>query len=222
MEYRVLATDYDGTLATDGVVDAPTLAALQRYREAGGRLLLVTGRELGDLQRVFPAVAIFDGVVAENGAVFCQPTRERVELLGEPIPEEFVAALVAQQVSPIIRGQVLVATWQPHGDIVQQTIQLMGLDARVILNKRAVMVLPAGVDKGTGLQAALRELDVAAQEVVGIGDAENDLDLLLNCGLAVAVENALPELKDKAHRITAQPRGAGVRELVDWLLSTHL
>lgn len=222
MEYRVLATDYDGTLATDGVVDAPTLAALQRYREAGGYLLLVTGRELGDLQRVFPAVGIFDGVVAENGAVFFQPTRERVELLGEPIPEEFVAALVAQQVSPITQGQVLVATWQPHGDIVQQTIQLMGLDARVILNKRAVMVLPAGVDKGTGLQAALRELDVAAQEVVGIGDAENDLDLLLNCGLAVAVENALPELKDKAHRVTTQPRSAGVRELVDWLLNTHL
>lgn len=149
MEYRVLATDYDGTLATDGVVDAPTLAALQRYREAGGRLLLVTGRELGDLQRVFPAVGIFDGVVAENGAVFCQPARERVELLGEPIPEEFVAALVAQQVSPITQGQVLVATWQPHGDIVQQTIQSMGLDARVILNKRAVCY-PPELTRGLG------------------------------------------------------------------------
>lgn len=220
MRYRAIATDYDGTLATDGLVDATTLAALHRYREAGGRLLLVTGRELADLQKVFPAVDIFDGVVAENGAVFFQPSSNRVELLGEPLPEEFVSVLVAQQVSPISKGQVLVATWQPHAEIVQQTIQTMGLNAQVILNKQAVMVLPGGVNKASGLQTALTKLELALHEVAGIGDAENDRDLLLNCGLAVAVENALPELKAIAHRVTTQPRGAGVRELINWILNT--
>jgi hydroxymethylpyrimidine pyrophosphatase-like HAD family hydrolase len=219
MRYRAIATDYDGTLATDGLVDALTLAALHRYREAGGQLLLVTGRELADLQRVFPAVGMFDGVVAENGAVFFQPSSERVELLGEPLPEEFVSVLVTQKVSPISRGQVLVATWQPHEAIVEQTIQAMGLNAQVILNKRAVMVLPAGVNKATGLQTALKKLKLVLHEVAAIGDAENDRDLLLHCGLAVAVENALPELKAIAHRVTTQPRGAGVQELIDWILS---
>lgn len=218
MQYRAIATDYDGTLATDGVVDAITLATLQRYRDSGGRLLLVTGRELADLRRVFPPIALFDGVVAENGAVFYQPTSDRVKLLGKPLPEEFVATLVSRQVSPVNRGQVLVATWQPHGDIVEQTIQDMGLDARVIYNKRAIMVMPGGVNKATGLGVALAELGIPFDEVAAIGDAENDRDLLLSCGLAVAVENALPELKAIAHRVTAQPRGAGVRELVDWLL----
>lgn len=218
MQYRAIATDFDGTLATDGVVDAITLATLQRYRDSGGRLLLVTGRELADLRRVFPPIARFDGVVAENGAVFYQPASDRVKLLGKPLPEEFVATLVSRQVSPISRGQVLVATWQPHGDIVEQTIQDMGLDARVIYNKRAIMVLPGGVNKATGLGVALAELGIPFDEVAAIGDAENDRDLLLSCGLAVAVENALPELKAIAHRVMAQPRGAGVRELIHWLL----
>ena len=63
MKYRAIATDYDGTLATEGRVADTTLAALKRYQQAGGLLLMVTGRELTDLQNAFSALAIFDGVV---------------------------------------------------------------------------------------------------------------------------------------------------------------
>ena len=45
MHYRALATDYDGTIADDGVVDKPTLAALERLRDGARRLILVTGRD---------------------------------------------------------------------------------------------------------------------------------------------------------------------------------
>ena len=214
MRYWASATDYDGILATDGCVDAATLAALQRYRDAGGQLLMVTGRELSDLQQAFPAVAAFDGVVAENGAIFYHPPTGQVQCLGEPLPEAFVSALVNQQVSPIHRCRVMVATWEPHGQIVQETLETMGLNAQISFNKGAVMVLPTGVNQTTGLQAALAALDLSADTVVGIGDAENDRDLLLHCGLAVAVENVLPALKEIAHHVATQPRG----ELVDWIL----
>lgn len=53
MRYFVLATDYDGTLATDGRVSDETIAALKRLRLSGRKLILVTGRELEDLQRAF-------------------------------------------------------------------------------------------------------------------------------------------------------------------------
>ena len=219
MRYLAIATDYDGTLATNGKVAPETLAALHCYRKAGGRLVLVTGRELADLQQIFPEVGIFDGVVAENGAVFYQPCSDRLRLLGEPLPEDLFSALVAKQVNPIRQGQVLIATWQPHEATVIETIQTMGLNAQIIMNKRAVMVLPAGVNKATGLSFALEALELASDEVAGIGDAENDRDLLLHCGLGVAVENALPDLKKISDRVTTQSRGAGVQELVDWILS---
>ena len=53
MRYRVLACDYDGTLARHGHVEAATLDALKRLKESGRKLILVTGRELPDLFNIF-------------------------------------------------------------------------------------------------------------------------------------------------------------------------
>jgi hydroxymethylpyrimidine pyrophosphatase-like HAD family hydrolase len=64
--FLALAADYDGTIALHGAVDAPTCDALRRLRKTGRRLLLVTGRELADLQHAFPDLHIFDRVVVEN------------------------------------------------------------------------------------------------------------------------------------------------------------
>jgi hydroxymethylpyrimidine pyrophosphatase-like HAD family hydrolase len=222
MKYPVIATDYDGTLATEGKVDGPTLAALERYRDRGGNLLLVTGRQLDDLLNVFPHSHLFEGIVAENGAVFYHPQRQQQRLLAQPFPPIFMETLIAQGVDPITQGQVVVATWEPHGETVQRTIQKLNLAATVIFNKRAVMVLPEGVNKATGLAVALTELGAAPHQVAGIGDAENDRSLLETCGLAVAVANALPALKAIANYTTTAPRGAGVQELIDHLLNHTL
>ena len=97
-------------------------------------------------------------------------------------------------------------------------IEAMGLDLQVILNKRAVMILPTGIDKATGLLAALDELGLAPRDVVGVGDAENDLAFLDACGRAVAVANALPAVKARADLVTAADHGAGVIELIGRLL----
>ena len=69
MYFLTLAADFDGTIAYDGVVVAETCHTLRRLKETGRRLILVTGRELPDLKRLFPEVAMFDRVVAENGAL---------------------------------------------------------------------------------------------------------------------------------------------------------
>lgn len=215
---RAIATDYDGTLATDGLVDEATLSALQRYRDQGGILLLVTGRQLDDLQQVFPAIDLFSRVIAENGAVIYDPQSREKRLLGNPPPANLINILTEKQVSPISVGDVILATWQPHGETVSATLRELDLSARVILNKRAVMVLPRGVDKAAGLEAALAELNLLPATVAAIGDAENDHDLLAICGSGVAVNNALDTLKISADWVTAGTRGEGVQQLIDELL----
>src|SRR5581483_7037448 len=60
MRYIALACDYDGTIAHHGKVDEPTLAALERVKASGRKLLLVSGRELEDLQATLPHLGIFD------------------------------------------------------------------------------------------------------------------------------------------------------------------
>jgi hydroxymethylpyrimidine pyrophosphatase-like HAD family hydrolase len=119
-------------------------------------------------------------------------------------------------------GRVIVATWEPHGEAVLEVIRAMGLELQVILNKRAVMILPAGIDKATGLAAALDQLGLAPRDVVGVGDAENDLAFLASCGCSVAVRNALPLVKERVDLVTEGDHGAGVAELINRILADDL
>jgi len=222
MRYLALACDYDGTVARDGVVAEPTIEALGRLRCSGRRLILVTGRELADLQRVCPRLDLFDRVVAENGAVLYRPRAGDHQLLTEPPDARLVEALLARHVAPLAVGQAIIATRQPNETVVVDLIRELGLELHVVFNKGAVMVLPSGVNKATGLAVALGELSLSAKDCVGIGDAENDHALLRLCEVAVVVDNALPAVKERADWVTAGPDGAGVVELVERLLATDL
>src|SRR3954469_19960775 len=149
MHYAALATDYDGTIAQDGVVDDDTIGALERLKAGQRKLILVTGRELDDLQHVFPRLELFDRVVAENGALFYTPATREERPLGDPPSPRFVEKLRAQNLKPLSVGRVIVATWEPNETVVLETIRELGLELQIIFNKGAVMVLPAGVNKGT-------------------------------------------------------------------------
>jgi hydroxymethylpyrimidine pyrophosphatase-like HAD family hydrolase len=174
MRYHALACDYDGTIATGGRVDEATAAALQRLRASGRKLILVTGRRLDDLERVFPDLGQFDAVVAENGALLYMPADRDARVLAEPPPEAFLQALRARGVEPLAAGRVVVGTWRPNETVVLEVIRTLGLELQLIFNKGAVMVLPSGVNKATGLERALGELGLSPRNAVGVGDAEND------------------------------------------------
>ena len=222
MRYLALACDYDGTLASAGRVAPATVAALERLRASGRRLILVTGRELDDLLAVFPHVPLFDCIVAGNGAVLYHPANQQTTLLSTPPPEAFVRTLRARGVSPLSIGRVIVATWQPQEIPVLGVIRDLGLELQVTFNKGAVMVLPAGVTKASGLAAALRTLGLSSHNVVAVGDAENDHAFLHLCECAVAVADALPMVQDGADLVTQGANGAGVQELIDRLLVSDL
>jgi len=222
MRYLTLCCDYDGTIAHHGTVDDATLAALERFRASGRRLVLVTGREFDDLQRVCPRLDLFERVVAENGALLYRPDTGEEKRLGEPPPAAFVAALRANGVERISVGRVIVATWEPHQHQVLAAIRDLGLELQVIFNKGAVMVLPAGVNKASGLKCALAEMGLSVHNAIGVGDAENDHAFLSICECAVAVANALPALKERADIVTRGDHGAGVSELIDELLENEL
>jgi hydroxymethylpyrimidine pyrophosphatase-like HAD family hydrolase len=221
MRYLALATDYDGTIAHDGVVDAATVAALRRLRDSGRRLLLVTGRELDELLTVFAHCDLFDRIVAENGALLYHPAAKTSRVLSPPPPAEFLAALVGKGV-PVSVGRSIVATVEPHEHAVLTAIRDLGLEWHVIFNKGSVMALPSSVTKATGLAPTLAELGLAAEQTVGVGDAENDHAFLRMCGCSVAVANALPTVKEAVDLVTAGARGAGVTELIDRMLADDL
>ena len=222
MRYLALCTDYDGTIAHHGRVDKSTITALEELRVSGRKLLLVTGREMADLEKVFDRLELFDLVVAENGATIYRPaTREERPLVDAP-SGRFVEELKRRGVERISVGRCIVATWQPYEKVVLEAIRDLGLELQVIFNKGAVMVLPGGINKAAGLKAALEELDISVHNTVGVGDAENDHAFLTVCECSAAVANALPAVKETADIVLKADHGAGVTELIREMLADDL
>jgi HAD superfamily hydrolase (TIGR01484 family) len=222
MRYHVLACDYDGTIAHDGHVYDGTVAALERLLATGRRLVLVTGRELPDLSQTFGRLDLFEWIVAENGALLYRPSSREEHALAPPPDEKLVEELRRREVGPISVGRTIIATWEPHEKAVFEAIHDLRLELQVVFNKGAVMVLPAGVNKATGLSAALKLMGFSPHNACGVGDAENDHTFLRLCECAAAVANALPAVKEIADVVTNGDHGAGVAELIDEMIRTDL
>ncbi len=225
MHYLALATDYDGTLATNGQVEKTTIKALQNFRQSGRKLILVTGRLLDDLLHIFSKYnlyELFDQVVAENGAVLYSPITKKERLLTERANKDFIRALEKQKLKPLSVGRSIVATCEPNEVNILETIRKLGLELEVIFNKGAIMVLPAGINKETGLKSALSEMGLSLQNVVAVGDAENDHAFLKHSGCSVVVANAIDSLKAEADFCTAKSEGPGVIELIEMILKDDL
>lgn len=217
MHRRVLAFDFDGTLAENGIVAPELQQALERLRVCGYALFLVTGRqfetvELGLLREMFV------GIVWENGAVLHHTTTGEIYLPFGQVNPDLVEALAATG-APLERGRAIVSTWEPHGETVWRIVQEWGGDAVVVNNKGAVMILPAGAAKGSGLERLLWICGFSPRNLVSFGDGENDLSLLALGELGVAVADAVPPLKALADVVSTQPGPAGVLEILQsfWL-----
>ena len=222
MRYHALAADYDGTLAHHGLIDDLTWASLKQLRESGRKLVMVTGRQLDELLGLLQHPEMFDRIVAENGAVLYCPATKSAKLLAPAPPPAFADELRKRGVADVAVGRVIVATWEPHQDVVLQVIHDMALELQVIFNKGAVMILPTGVNKATGLDAAAHDLGLSRHNIVAVGDAENDHALLMRSELGVAVANALPALKQHADLVTTSDHGAGVAQIIDRLIQNDL
>lgn len=210
---RAVAVDLDGTIASQDRISEAALQALRDTRLRRIRTVLVTGRTLAALRATFPGLeAEFDVVIAENGGVLVADGRERV--LAEPVPAQLADALQGRGI-PLQRGQVLLATAAVHDEEALREIGAQGLDCWLLRNRTELMILPAGVSKGTGLCAALRMLGMSEHNLLAVGDAENDHSLFEVAELAAATSDAVPALRDHADLVLPSPDGTAVAEMLN-------
>ena len=209
--FRAVAIDFDGTLA-DGPVAPDTLAALAEARARQIRVILVTGRIMDELRAVFPDVGDHvDAVVAENGAVLA--AQVGVRLLAAPVGRAVSTGLATRGVAHR-SGLVLVACAAADERAASEVIRELGLDCQLVRNRGELMILPAGVTKGTGLLEALGDLGLSRHNAIGVGDAENDHSLLDACEVGVAVANAVDAIRAHADVVLSLPDGRGVAALL--------
>ncbi len=217
MYRHVLAFDFDGTLAKNGRVPQDLQQALAQLRQNNFALFLVTGRrydsiDLGSLRDVFT------GIVWENGAVLTLKAIDDLYLPFGHVDARLVEALESANI-PLEYGTAIVSTWVPHKEAVWQARVESGTEAAIAYNKGAVMILPPGTAKGTGLERLLELCGFSLRNLVSFGDGENDISLIQVAETGIAVADAVPGLKEAANIITSQPGPAGVLEALQtyWL-----
>lgn len=221
MHLKVLAFDLDGTLAEDGKVDAKTWETLREARQAGFALILVTGRQVDTFESMGPFDELFEALVAEDGAAIYFPRNEAMVLPFGRLDSDFVTSLERLNL-PMERGVSIVATWKPHDTAILPLIRKHPGAVTIEYNRDAVMVLPPGATKGTGLQVALHELGYSMRNVLACGDAENDRSLFEVAEMAVAVANAPEEVKQLADLVLPVQDGEGIRWLVKELIKGQI
>lgn len=213
MYCRVFACDFDGTIASNGHLVPEVAAALATARTQGFTTLLVTGRVHEEVEHLCADLSMFDAVVAENGALVCLPVQKRTIRLGTPPPAGFLGELRARGV-PFQAGSVVVGTWEPHAHEILDLIRQAGIDSRLVFNRAAVMLLPEGINKATGVRRALEELGRSEHNLVAFGDAENDLPLFAVAEVAVAARGSVSGVAALADERLARQDAPAVAQYV--------
>jgi hydroxymethylpyrimidine pyrophosphatase-like HAD family hydrolase len=207
--FKALACDYDGTLAFQDRIGPAVRDALARARRAGLRLILVTGRTFFELTRVCDCLELFDAVVAENGAVLYYPDSAMIRDQGPGVPDRLLAELDRRGIYYQV-GRVIVGAARGDESAVKEALAAAGVTRDLIYNRAALMLLPAGVSKGSGVQQALRFLGLSPHDALAIGDAENDLPLFDACGWSACPGDSLPAVRERADWVFPGAHGDGI------------
>ena len=186
MKFAALALDYDGTIATDGAFSPAVRQAIGEARQNGIAVVLATGRRLPDLHRVAGDLTCFDVIVAENGAVLEFPSSGRHVSLAHPPSPAVIQELYRRHID-VVAGESVLETDAAAAPAVLEVIRSLEQPLVLAFNRSRLMVLPQAVAKSTGLRQALFALRISIHNTVGIGDAENDHDLLDACEVGAAV-----------------------------------
>ena len=215
MKLAAIAIDYDGTIADKGVFDPGARDAIAQLRLHGLAVILVTGRRLDELTRVAGNVGCFSAIVAENGAVLHFPESGRHAVIGHAPSPRLIDALQRRGIDVVV-GESVIETDASRATSVLDVIRALEQPQILAFNRGRLMVLPPGIAKSAGLARVLSTLRMSIHNTIGIGDAENDHDLLDACEVGVAVQWGSPALRSVADEVIA---GSGPPDVAPYLRS---
>jgi Cof subfamily protein (haloacid dehalogenase superfamily) len=119
----------------------------------------------------------------------------------------------------------LLAVRHRHQDVSSLTGMIAELTGRceaTFIFDWLVEIWPRGISKATGLVAFCRALGIGIDQVAAIGDSENDLEMIREVGLGIAMGNAIAAVKDAASWTTGSNDESGVATAIERLFAEGL
>ena len=242
MKYKLIVLDLDGTLTNSKKEITPrNRETLIRIQEQGIRLVLASGRPTYGIVPLANELRMneFGGFILSynGGEIINWETKEMV--YENVLPNEVVPMLYE-----CARTHQLSILTYDGADIITENSQDPYVQKEAFLNKMAVRetndflteitlpvakclivgdadkpyfleLVPQGIDKALSLAVLLKEIGVAREEVIAMGDGYNDLSMIKFAGLGIAMGNAQEPVKKAANYITLSNEEDGVAEAID-------
>ncbi len=141
--------------------------------------------------------------------------RKMVRQLRKPVPE--LKQFILQQGSDVQKVQFFTNRPQLRLDLMEQLPRQFDniiVSSSVVDN---VEINQSHANKGEALLALAAHLGVAREETMSFGDGLNDLSMIRDAGVGVAMANACPEVKELADEITLSCDEDGVAHGINTL-----
>ncbi len=247
MNYKAVVTDLDRTLLrTDKTLSAYTAEVLRKLKEKGIKIIAATARPVRSVKE-YDDIVGFDALVCLNGAFTecagnitqcCIPSDVAEKLLetvcntGEyVISAEISGTLYANEVFPQWESVFYTEFPRlPQGNIHKLIFSYSDFALRIIkealppslyctvANKQLIQIMHISATKQNGIAAVLNELNISPSETVFFGDDNDDIEPIKMCGLGIAVENAVPEVKTAADLVISSNDSDSVATFLEQIL----
>ncbi len=242
VDIKLVALDMDGTLLNnDGQISEANRQAIKAAQDKGIYIVLSTGRSLRTSQEHADALELTSYLVTVNGSEIWNEKRELVERnlvkseliqwmweLTKQHKTKFWAISTEQNWNNEMPEDLHNLQWLKFGywtddDAIREVIlkELVAKGEFEISNStlRNIEVNPAGINKARGLELVCSRLGINMKNVMAVGDSRNDLMMIKEAGMGVAMGNAQDVVKEAADWVTATNEEDGVALAIHkWVL----
>ena len=218
---KLLALDMDGTLLNEAKeIPQAHITAIHQAIEKGVKLVLCTGRPLFGVLPYYKKLGLDlqnEYVIVNNGCSTHQTSDWGLVDWQELSPSdiEYLYDLAEKsdvQLTLFDEEHYFVLGGKPN-QVIQNDAKLVFSDLTEISLEDEAM--PLGTTKATALSRLAEILKIDSSEIMAMGDANNDIEMLQFAGLGIAMGNASDYVKSLADDITASNEEDGVARAIE-------
>ncbi|WML48793.1 Cof-type HAD-IIB family hydrolase [Neobacillus sp. PS3-34] len=241
LDIKLIALDMDGTLLNEkGEISEENRKAIAEAQQRGIYVVLSTGRSIATSREHAESLQLSSFLVTVNGSEIWDAKGELVERnivksdsvkwmweLSQKHGTKFWATAIDNVWDEKMPEDILSTEWLKFGfvaedDRIREEIlkELQERSEFEISNSSPINieVNALGINKAKGLKTVCEKLGIELKNVMAVGDSLNDIAMITEAGLGVAMGNAQQTVKDAANWVTATNNENGVAHAIKKLV----
>jgi len=245
--WKAIILDLDGTLLrSDGSVSDYTLGVLEECRRRGIRIIVATARFWFKAEKYLNMISPDYAILADGTQIYQNGVMVWGQALEKQQSDGIIYELLQKKSSFVTSvGKTLLCSdagieepWRlshdftkmPDDPVYKIAAVLRGHEEAEELAERCSCRLYSYrgedlygfADGNSGKYQAVRALgkllQIGLEDMIAFGDDENDYEILKNAGRGIAVENAIPMIREIADDVTESNENDGVAKYIGKIL----